>query len=192
MLKLTRQRKVFLGILGVGLAALAVDRLADNSGPAKASASEYAIERPAPGAAMMATPMPALPGTPQSVEPPQARVSLAERLETAREAQQATDSELRDIFQPPPWQAVKPTAPGIGVAAVAAPTPAQAFERAHKHLGVKTGSKAVARVDDKYLTVGQSFDGFTLRSVGARSAVFQKDGVEVVLAMAVPQGEGPK
>ena len=47
------------------------------------------------------------------------------------------------------------------------------------------GGGSCALVDDSYLCPGQYLDGFMLVSVDSRSAVFERDGKQAVLDLAV-------
>ena len=46
-----------------------------------------------------------------------------------------------------------------------------------------TAEKSYALVDDQFLVPGQTLDGFTLVSVGDRSAVFEREGAQAVLEL---------
>ena len=49
---------------------------------------------------------------------------------------------------------------------------------------VVNGEESYALVDDQFLVPGQTVDGFTLVSVGDRSAVFEREGEQAILELA--------
>jgi len=156
-MKLTKQRKVYLGVLAVGLVALVIDRAFLGGGGVSPSSAEGAVIPPvkAPAGAM---------------SPQQPNVSIADRLAAATEA--ANASELKDAFRPSDaWLAqLRPSADRPAVAPLDL---AQSFSQRHRLMGVMLqtgGGKAI--VDDRCMAVGEKMDGFTLVAVEKNSAVF--------------------
>jgi hypothetical protein len=195
-MKLTKERKIFLGLLGVGLAALAVDRWGIGS-PAGDGAEDVTVRVPARRTSVTPAAVPARAGAPKAVRAAPAedtqRLSLAQRLRQYAEARAEAAGEqrrLRDAFEvPASWYVVEAAPPAP--TAPAGPTPAERFVREHKLVGVLlTAGKDQAIVDGHSVTVGQTYKGFRLVSVAKHSAVFESGDARVTLKTAdARQGE---
>jgi len=105
---------------------------------------------------------------------------VAQRLDKLTCGKQAGSDALRDPFSlPPSWS---DTTAGKGERA---PDPTGEFVRQHQFRAVVVrNGESSALVDDSFLVPGQSLDGFTLVAVGPRSALFERDGQQVVLSLA--------
>jgi hypothetical protein len=118
-------------------------------------------------------------GHPRAAEatPP---VTVAQRLDRLISGKEAGSDTLRDPFSlPPSWS---DTAAGRGERT---PDSAEAFVRRHQFRAVVVRKgESSALVDDTFLVPGRSLDGFTLVAVGPRSALFERDGRQVVLHLA--------
>jgi hypothetical protein len=164
---LTKERKIYVGLLAVGMAALAVDRL--TSGPATAQAedaSAYVITRPdAPAATNSTSVAPSAGGT---MTP---GGGLAARLrELAPQPNVAPGASARDLFRAPAsWAAPAQTTQPVA----REPGPAD-FEKSHRLTAVLLqGRQAHAVVDGRMVAPGQAIDGYTLISVTQDMAVFR-------------------
>jgi hypothetical protein len=165
---LTKERKIYLGLLAAGIGALAVDRL--TSGPATAQAedaSAYVVARPDAPAATNSIPVaPAASGG--TMTPGE---GLAARLrELASKSNAAPGSAPRDLFRAPAsWAPQAQTTQPVAKE----PGPAD-FEKSHRLTAVLLhGRQAHAVVDGRMVAPGQSIDGYTLLSVTQDMAVFR-------------------
>jgi hypothetical protein len=158
--------------------ALIVDRAMTN-GPQSASA--YAIDRPAAGAARKAT----------AAAPPRAASADAAPGPTTRPddwlGRLPDAPEVRDLFA---------TAKALGEngAGAVAPSvdPAAEFVAAHRlEATFRDASLGCAVVDGRIVRRGQKTDGFTLVAVDAFQAVFRQGQHEAVLTMEQPTA-GPE
>lgn len=78
-------------------------------------------------------------------------------------------------------------APSAAVETVNSPREnAEKFRAEHRLTAVILGPRPLALVGDTALRVGQSVDGFQLKSIQATFAVFVSDGIEVVLQVPGP------
>jgi len=166
---LAKRQKVFIAIFLLGLAALAVDRvcLLPQGGPKQASASAFELygmvvssEDPVP-------------------EPAGQNATLAERLDRLWSDQDVNETALRDPFSlPASWQV------GPVVSAPPAPDKAAVFAKTHPLVAVvMDGQQSYVLINDRVLPLGEQMDGFTLVSVGPKSAVFENEGKQVVLEL---------
>mgnify|MGYP001407146725 CR=1 FL=1 len=165
---LNKRQKTLSAVFLIGLVGLVADRaiLRPQGGPRAASADS-------PPAA------PAGPAQALAEEPP-ARAPLAERLNRLLPAGMDSN-ELRDPFALPASWSDRDAAPVARV-----PETAAAFLRQHRLKAVVAqGAEMGALVDDSFLALGQSVDGFTLVSVNQREAVFERDGLQAVLELVI-------
>ena len=177
-MKLTRERKIYLAMLVVGLAALTLDRLTSTPQSARAEdASTFVVERtdkPAPSGA------PALAfGTEHSAVGP----DLSVRLRAIGE-RMGLESPSRDLFRAPASWAPRTAAnPVPTTAPMADPfSPAGEFERSHRLTAVLLSDRQRhAVVDGKMVKPGQAIDGFMLISVTHDTAVFRAGAATAVL-----------
>jgi len=180
--KLSRERRVFIGVLGIALAGLLVDRLFLGSGLTGASeasaAEEYALD----------------PSTEQfdieplaiEHEPTSLTATLADRLEEYAHSHAPDTGTLPDVFQPSAaWLPESPAAAG----GYRPPNAADEFRATHQLTAVMLSrSTPGAVVNKRFLTVGMEIDGFKLVSLSERSAVFDDDGKQLELQLAKPSG----
>ncbi|MCE9591975.1 MAG: hypothetical protein K8S99_15820 [Planctomycetes bacterium] len=189
-MKLSRERKVFLGILGLGLTALAADRFVISpTGPRSAQASIASVVQ---DSATQAQPVPAAPEAATAPIAPANTVRVAHQLESFGQEQGLRADETANAFQPSAaWLAEdEASAPKPQSLAPVGPPPAQAFTAAHKLNGVMAkGGGGYAIINGRAVTVGQTVDGFRLVEVSRRSAVFQSStGEQAELTLQTPAG----
>jgi hypothetical protein len=170
-MKLTSRQKVLLAVFFVGALALTVDRvlLRPGGGPEAASADASGLAGD-PGA-----------GT---VESPTNQASPRRNDVAALLDQFGGDTALqvdavRDPFAlPGSWREEPSTAPAP------ASDVATRFRQAHRLTAVVLdGQTSYVLIDERLMVPGQAVDGFTLATVRTRSAVFERDGQQVVLEL---------
>jgi hypothetical protein len=178
-MKLTKERKVYVAVLGLGLLVLAVDRVALS--PAGATAAELTESYALPERSV-ATGIPTVPET--SIAP--SGRGLAHRLRT--DVADWRDS-VGNAFKPseqwlPPVkveeQNTRPRTDG------------EAFVAAHTLKGL-TGhrtSGAGALVSGKFLQIGDAINGWVLIEVRTDGAVFEKDGERAELLLGYARVPG--
>jgi len=169
---LTKRNKVLFSIFGLGLIALVADRtiLRPQGGPASASASQSETSGQSSSGAL----------TPEQQQP---EVDMADRLNVLWSGQTPDFEQVRNPFSLP--QAWFETG---GAAEEKLPDAVRGFMRTHRltAIGVQNGESYIL-VDDRFLVSGGHLDGFTLISVGDRSAVFERDGRQAVLELISTQ-----
>lgn len=170
-MSLSKRQKTLSAVFLIGLVALAADRtvLRPSGGPRAASAD------PLPAPVRGAAPSGHLPGA-QAMPP----ATVAQRLDKLASGKEAGSDGLRDPFSlPPSWS---DTTAGKGEGST---DTTGGFVRRHQFRAVVVrNGESSALVDDSFLVPGQSLDGFTLVAVGPRSALFERDGQQVVLHLA--------
>lgn len=165
---LTRRNKMLFSIFGLGLVALVADRtiLRPQGGPAAASASQSEdSERPA--------------GHAPAPEEQRPEIDMADRLSVFWPGQAPDFEQVRNPFAlPATWFET------AGGGEERAPDVVRRFIRTHRltAIGMQNGESYVM-VDDHFLVPGRHLDGFTLISVGDRSAVFEREGRQIVLEL---------
>jgi hypothetical protein len=168
---LAKRQKAFVAIFFLGLVALVVDRvfLRPQGGAGKAAADSFA---------MYAVPISPAENSPSPSAEAQ-NPSVAERLGRVWPDREPNGVETRDPFSlGGSWLA------NTEVSSPAAADSAAAFARTHPLVAVAmNGRQSHALVNDRFLTLGDQIDGFTLVSVGAKSAVFERQGERVVLEL---------
>lgn len=167
---LERRQKAFVATFFLGLIGLVMDRvLLRPQGPAE-TASAVASEAYA---------VPVSTGDPAASPPETQNPTVAERLDRVWPDQEVTDVNLRDPFSLAPlWQA------GPAVDTPPAPDEATVFARTHPLVAVvMDGRQSYVLVNDRVLTPGDHVDGFTLVSVAAKSAIFERQGKQIVLEL---------
>jgi len=172
-MSLSKRQKALLAVFLIGFVALVADRivLRPQGGPRPASAD------PRPVATAGTRPGTNLPAGPK--KPP---ATVAQRLDNLLAGKEAGSEELRDPFSLPlSWSDTSAGKEGRTTDAGAA------FARRHQFraVAVRDGQSG-ALVDDSFLTPGQSLDGYTLVSLGSRSALFERDGKQVMLQLTDP------
>ncbi|MFP4144453.1 MAG: hypothetical protein ACLFV3_04860 [Phycisphaeraceae bacterium] len=184
-MELTRERKILLAVLSLGLGALMLDRVVLNagaSGPKSATASgaSYAVPEEAE---TPAEPSPKV----DTAATPAADASapaLARRLAEVASQERADPTRTRDAFNPAaPWNAA-PEAQR--------PDPAEEalrqFAGRHRLTAVMPGGEdPVAVVDGQLLRPGEKLDGLRLVAIAPGSATFERDGGQVRLEL-YPEG----
>jgi hypothetical protein len=172
--KLTRERKIFLGLLGLGAAALAVDRVF--LGPAGASA---AVGETPSAKAVAAAPAPA----PVRPEKRATGPSLAQRLRGATTRLDA--SSTKDAFKPSSAWGVTPAK-----VPAAASEDAQTFQATHHITSIlQAGDQAIVMIKGKTYRVGEVVDGYRVVEIRTRSAVFQGNGPAFEVSLPEPKVE---
>jgi len=172
-MSLSKRQKTWAAVFLIGLVALAADRtiLRPQGGPRAASADPLPASVPGAGSSSnLPAPEPAPPAT------------VAQRLNRLASGPQGGSEELRDPFSlPSSWS---DTTPGKGRRTTDA---SGGFARRHQFRAVVVREgQASALVDDSFLVPGQTLDGFTLVAVGPRSALFEREGKQVILHLADP------
>lgn len=179
-MKLSRQHKIFGGILGVAVLGLIADRALIQ--PNQAVADDLADEFAAPQGEENGE-SGFIAGASFKTE------SIAVRLNRLAEKTQANPLEVRDVFAPS-WAAdiLDPVADSV----VEPTTPEIPFDKRHRLTAVMgAGGGGSAIVDGKCLRIGQALDGMTLVSVGDRVATFESPHAKVTLTVEqTPGGAG--
>lgn len=184
----SRQRKLAVGLLGLALGALVVDRTllspaGATAAPPAAALPTAAADASAPGPAPAATTENSGPSVGSAKKP--ASPGVNERLDRALGTPKWSTEELLGSLRPSPKWA---TDSGSNRDAA---DPSLAFDQKH-HLKAVMGSRdndenRVALVGGQPLRVGDTLDGMKLVSVRARSAVFEAGSVRVVLSLPEPE-----
>ena len=194
---LTRERKLLLTVLALGAAALLIDRVVLNSGqsgPQSASASATAVSRGDERGDQEST-VSAAKAALAKLEAQDTGPTLSERLADTASQHAVTAARPGDAFAPPKqWlRAIapkpKPAEPAPEQNAQPAQPDAQRlvkrFREAHRLMAVMANrGEGVAIVDGQPVRVGDRLDGFTLRQVRERTAVFVSGETRVVLEVA--------
>lgn len=182
-MKLSKQHQLYLGILGVAALGLIADRTVFKPSEAVASTDEYLVEESEDGDDGV------LPNTAAA-----SGHSVAKRLQQFGQERQVNPLSVANVFHP----AWRPVATAPTTAPVKNPTQdgAETFMQKHRLTAVmganRSGASAYAIVDGKLLRIGQAQDGWTLVSVGSRSAVFESNGVSAELHVDADQrSNGP-
>jgi len=189
-MKLTRERKIYAGVLVLAVAALGFDLLgsdssaSDSASPAAAAANDPSslllASAPAPAAVARNS---ASAGTSNSDGP-----SLAQRLAAAAPAGAAGNpDQLRDVFRIP--RAWLGNGAPVTLTTDTASLAAEKFLQTHKLTAVSrsgnsgAAGESVAVVDGKLLHPGAVIDGFKLLNVTRTSVIFDSGGTQVVLLL---------
>jgi len=168
---LAKRQKALIAVFLLGLVGLVVDRvfLRPQGGPDSASADSSDSH------AVPLSPAQDAPSAPAEAQGP----GVAERLQRAWPDREPNAAEARD-----PFSLAGSWLRGAGTGSSAAPDPAQAFAGTHPLVAVVVdGRQSYALVNDRVLKLGEQIDGFTLVSVGPKSAVFECRGQQVVLEL---------
>lgn len=179
-MKLSRERKIYLGLGAAALAALGVDRLfldSSVSGPSDASAIAEIAELGVPGVDDLAVSPPKIPW--DELEPD----SVTRRLSELSGRVDVTQTQ--DAFGVLGWLGASgrtDDAPELG----AAPVPATGWDRAvqfqqkHRLKAVICAQNGGYALLDEHtvLAIGESIDGYSVQAVGDRSAVFATSNPE--------------
>ncbi len=173
---LTKSRQAYVAILVIGVVALVIDRTLlqpEQAAASAASALQYTISP--------STRVPDDPGSPRSEGPAPRQVAIARRLEQIAEQHGLDPIGVVAAFRPSPmWLALgeAPVVPSQVESLV------DRFRKAHTLTAVMgSGDQGWAIVVGRTLLFGRVLDGFTLVSVGARSAVLESGDARVVLTL---------
>ena len=177
---LTKRQKVLIGFCAVLLTALILDWSLAGSGlgPETASASV------ASDAEMGMTVPPLISDETLESEHVAGISTLADRLEDLAGEESIDATDVGDAFCPPPtWL------PKVEVEAVARNVPVdttKTFAATHELRGVMLDDSTAARavINDRFLSIGQTIDGYELISVDKYSAVLASDDTQVTLRIA--------
>jgi hypothetical protein len=185
--KSSRERNVFIGILGVALMGLGVDRVflgSGATGPAAASAAAAEAFAADPFSDAIDVQF-----TEPADEPEPLTSALAGRLEDFAQRGQREVGDLPDVFEPSAsWRS---TSSSDGDGASRPASASEAFQAAHRLTAVMlSDSNPGAVVDGRFLRIGQALDGFILTSVNERSALFKAEHEQAELALD-PQPQSP-
>jgi len=169
---LAKRQKALIGIFGLGLLGLAVDRvfLRPQGGPGAASAETSEIYT------VPTSPTDDAPSASEEAQSP----SVAERLDRLWPDWEPNAVEARDPFSLTPlWLDNAQAGPP------AVPDPGAEFAKAHPLVAVvMDGRQSHVLISDRFLTLGGQIDGYTLVSVGPKSAVLERQGEQIVLELA--------
>jgi hypothetical protein len=176
-MKLTRERKIYAGLLALGILGLAVDRM--TSTPQEAKADD--------AAALVASPPTGRPKGPAIAKKGVTRVAagglqgISHRLRAAAAANGLPDKSSVDVFRPSRAWA------GEVMAEVPAPKAMDEvarFKAVHRLTAVLVnGRKSRAIIDGKALLLGEVLEGFRLISVDHQRAMLQSEAGRMVLAL---------
>jgi hypothetical protein len=177
---LTKRQKVLIGFCAVLLTALIVDWATAGSGlgPEAATASSPAEVGPE------MAPLPIPPVETEDIEPAAGISTLADRLEDLAGEESIDAADVGDAFCPPPaWL------PRSGAAVVSGNTDGDAtrtFAATHELRGVMLDDSTDARavINDRFLSIGQTIDGYELISVDKHSAVLASDDTQITLKLS--------
>lgn len=186
--KLTRQRKWLLGVMGLGIAAVVVDRTLMGD-PVTAHAASDAGDSAAPlvdasereADAPVVSTAAAAPG-----EGPLDLSDFSQRLAGLSPIDSTAGPGRSDAFEPPEaWVVTPQPTPEVGPAQpVTTPLSPAEFQQRHELNGTMNADGVqIAVLDSKPYRVGQIVDGYVLRRVATRQAVWESSltGESVVL-----------
>lgn len=170
-MKVTKEQKVFFGLLVVGLVALGVDRFVLSPGTAEASddSASLLVAKAPTSAAGAASPATAV----KSPAVATANNPIAQKLNDLSESLHLANAPVKDSFSvPAAWNEKPGTVGATG----------KSFEQSHELSGVMvSGRHPAAMIDGKLVQVGQTVDGYKLVSVMQGAAVFQSADTFVTL-----------
>jgi hypothetical protein len=169
-MKVTKQQKVYAGLLVLGLIALVLDRCVFTPASADASdqASDLLIAKPAQSRKDSPAP------TRKATTTAPAGNPVALKLTELSESMHLPGTAVKDAFCPAPAWA------GEGKSNVGGEV--RSFEQTHTLIGVMfSGGSAAAMVDGTLVRVGQSIDGYKLISVSKGKAIFQSGQITAIL-----------
>jgi hypothetical protein len=169
---LARRQKALIGVFCLGLLGLVVDRvfLRPQGGPGTASADTSKTHT------SPISPADSVSSASKEAQNP----SVAERLNRLWPDWEPNAAEARDPFSlADSWVRSTEAAPSV------APDPAAEFAKAHPLVAVvMDGRQSHVLISDRFLTLGEQIDGYTLVSVGPKSAVLERQGEQIVLELA--------
>ena len=173
MMTLTKSQKVYVAILVIAAVALLIDRTLLQPAPVHASASQYAISPSTRGSDDLELP--------RSEGPAPRQVAIARKLEQIAERRGLDPTGVIDAFRPSQmWLQFGEVPVGTAPADLLP----ERFRKAHTlEALMESGEEGWAIVDGRTMFIGQVLDGFTLISVGQRSAVLESGAIKVVLTL---------
>ena len=173
MRKLTKSQRVYVAIMVIAVVSLLIDRTLLQPEQAQASAWQYAVP------ASMRSPVDI--ETPLSEGPAPRQIAIARKLEQIAEQRGLDPTGVIDAFRPSPmWLQISEVPVGVEQTE----SLVERFTKAHTLTAVMgSGASGWALVDGRTLFIGQVLDGFTLMSVGQRSAVLESGDVMVILTL---------
>ena len=180
-MKLSNQRKVYLAVLGVGLAALGFDRAVLDHGSPQSAEASIAITGDGVATATSAL-LPAAAGAPAVPVVP-----IADQLAALERGEGFSAGGAVDAFSPSAaWLAAdKPAAAAQASGNAPGLSAGERFARDHHLGGVMVYAKGgSAMIDRRAVEVGQAIDGYRLMEVTQRRVVLQTnedERVEVAL-----------
>lgn len=196
-MKITRERKIYLGMLALGLAALSLDRMfSDAPGPRSASASVASsfsdaadVTGVSPVAPVTVVPIAPAIQTDSGLQTPR----LAQRLAAFGQEHGIAPQDAANAFVPSAqWVDESRTAAAVQMdqAIPTGPSEAEQFLHAHKLSGIMADKQGgLAIVNGKPVALGQSVGGFRLTELHPRHAVFTSTAGEVA-KMTFPTAAG--
>ncbi len=189
-MKLTRERKVYGAVLGVGLAVLIVDRTL--WAPAGAAASP--VPEPPDSQLLVSTGATPVVVTGAPTRASDSELPLAARLRRVDESLSQSPGERRSAFCPASaWLKPESRAQASEIVLPATPSPEEEFRRLHQLTAVMSGPRGgCAKVGSHLVYVGQEYGGFRLVAIDPdqRRATFESNGLRVDLVMPEMLGAG--
>jgi hypothetical protein len=183
-MKLTREQKILLAVVGLGAVAFFVDRVvigSDQSGPQNAAASPVAVTAAVDTAPALSAPMSSV------VKVLTQGPTIAQRLSQLAATRRRPVGADRDAFTPAQtWINTSQTSTGSS----SIPQWQTQFKRDHQLMAVMASSDArIALVKTKVkgeavdlpLSVGDQVNGFTLIAIEKRKACFESASGQVIL-----------
>jgi hypothetical protein len=183
-MKLSRERKVYVAALVLGLCALGVDRVTRGGGTDAETASESAAIKPITHVSAAPASRPVVASGRSSEIPVDA---IAHRLQAARRVDRVRGTPT-DLFQvPAKWAGTVAHA-----APPAAPNDADRFRATYHLTGVlisPQGNRAI--INGRSVRVGETLAGFRLVSVDVGRAVLDSGRTKVILSIEAPASARP-
>lgn len=168
---MTGKRKIYVVILGLGLVALAIDRLFVLPGRAEARPSAVAQVADPPD-----VPAPAVPADDASGPAAGARVTIADRLDALADLHEYDLTNLPNAFAPSSDWFATDVEPRVSTAS--------RFLQEHTLNAVMASEgDGYAIINGKSLFIGHVIDGFMLVDVRPRSVVLESQGTRVELTL---------
>lgn len=180
-MKISKQRQILLGVLGLGIVVFAIDRFVLGGGPAPAGAAPYAAAASSADSLAASSPLPALVSLP-APNPD----SIARRLAQYAKDARLDTADVREAFKPSEaWVPRNASTPGVTTVPLEVKQdPRLVFTQRHRLSAILgSGPTAVAIVDDVPLRPGEAIDGFILEAVTERAATFASPAGRVELRL---------
>jgi len=176
-MKLSKERKIFVGLLTLALGAVFIDRVVIGSGvtePQQVKAGPV-LAQPASGE------RPAAASFDAALQAPEPAPSISDRLSKMAQAQGLAQDDVRDAFAP---SKVWADELGLGQGNVGQ---ASFQDRHHLVAVIVTNGERYVIIDDQTLGLGNTLDGYTLVDVNKRTAVLESNGHRVELEIPSQQ-----